>query len=252
MFVSQKLPVASRAETSSTETDLDQLHRSTALRPLFIPGSRRLPCRVHSRYRLFYLPNSGMAHVPRWPRRKKDVAPPTLITTDLSGNNNNSSPSSNKLAAAVAAPAESQPAAAPAPVPSPGQVRSSLHKLKGVFHRSAKRARDSPPASLPHSPAAAPVSVATGNGNGNSNGGNSNGNLNVNVSEIRPVSPLSLKTDAASTMEKATKTPKMPAFLDLPKQGMFVFPCSIQSTLLTVFQKSRIASPRSSGASVIA
>jgi hypothetical protein len=124
---------------------------------------------------------SGMAHLPRFHRRKKDVAAPTLITSDL--------------------PDKSAPAQGGQRSGSPARSFQKLSPFR-VFHRSSgKRARDSPPASLPHSPAAA--SVLPGDG-----------------ADGRPVSPLSLKTDPASEDGlKRTKAPKMPAFLDQSQAG---------------------------------
>jgi hypothetical protein len=74
-----------------------------------------------------------------------------------------------------------------------------------VFHRSSgKRARDSPPASLPHSPAEAHDVLARESADG------------------RPVSPLSLKTDNEGDQgQKAARPPKMPAFLNLSDDGGF-------------------------------
>ncbi|KAK4098695.1 phosphatases II [Parathielavia hyrcaniae] len=121
-----------------------------------------------------------MAHLPRFHRRKKDVAAPTLITSDL--------------------PGRSAPSQANSRSSSPAR---SFHKLSPfrVFHRSSgKRARDSPPASLPHSPAGAPVVAA-------------------DCADGRPVSPLSLKTDSAGDdRQKRAIPPKMPAFLKQRQQ----------------------------------
>ncbi|KAK4242933.1 protein-tyrosine phosphatase-like protein [Achaetomium macrosporum] len=114
-----------------------------------------------------------MAHLPRFHRRKKNVAPPTLITNDLPDKT-----------------------ASPPSDPQSGSSVRSFQKLSPfrVFHRSSgKRARDSPPASHPHSPAAAPVLAG----------------------DDRPVSPLSLKTDPASDdHHKVAKPQKIPAFLN--------------------------------------
>lgn len=75
------------------------------------------------------------------------------------------------------------------------------HKLVGPFRSlirsSAKRARDSPPASLPHSPATtaclAPESLID-----------------------RPVSPMSLKMDPSDQSDRAsTSSFRIPAFLEL-------------------------------------
>lgn len=124
-----------------------------------------------------------MDHLPRFHRRKKDVATPTLITSDLSGKTTS-----------------------PAPDLQPGPPMRPFQKLSPfrVFHRSSgKRARDSPPASLPHSPAAAPV-------------------LPTDTPDGRPVSPLSLKTDPAGDEgQKPANPPKMPAFLEQSEQGGF-------------------------------
>ncbi|KAK4124478.1 phosphatases II [Parathielavia appendiculata] len=121
-----------------------------------------------------------MAHLPRFHRRKKDVAAPTLITSDL--------------------PGRSAPAQGDSRSSSPARSFQKLSPFR-VFHRSSgKRARDSPPASLPHSPAAAPV-VAGESADG------------------RPVSPLSLRSDSAGDDgQKRTKPAKMPAFLKQNQQ----------------------------------
>jgi hypothetical protein len=120
-----------------------------------------------------------MAHLPRFHRRKKNVTAPTLITNDL--------------------PEKTTPSPSD---PQSGSSARSFQKLSPfrVFHRSSgKRARDSPPASHPHSPAAAPVLAG----------------------DARPVSPLSLKTDHASDdHRKVVKPQKMPAFLDQTEEGL--------------------------------
>jgi len=86
----------------------------------------------------------------------------------------------------------------PVPAARPVQKLSPFR----VFHRSSgKRARDSPPASLPHSPAAAAVLAPDSGGD-------------------RPMSPLSLKTDPAREDDPtAPRTLKIPSFLDLSAQG---------------------------------
>ncbi|KAK3901067.1 tyrosine-protein phosphatase [Staphylotrichum tortipilum] len=131
-----------------------------------------------------------MAHLPRFHRRKKEVAPPTLITSDLQGK-------------------ATTPATTSTTTPPPGDLLPSgspMRSLRGlspfrVFQRaSGKRARDSPPASLPHSPASLPV-------------------LAPDCADGRPVSPLSLKMDpAGDDAHKPAQLPqkphKMPAFLD--------------------------------------
>ena len=135
-----------------------------------------------------------MAQLPRFHRRKKEVAAPTLITSDLPGGQTTTTTTISTT-------------------PPPGDLRSGspMRSLRGlspfrVFHRSSgKRARDSPPASLPHSPAAAPV-------------------LTLDCADGRPVSPLSLRTDfAGDEGHKAARPPKIPAFLDQSQQGS-VFP----------------------------
>ncbi|KAK3941346.1 tyrosine-protein phosphatase 1 [Diplogelasinospora grovesii] len=131
-----------------------------------------------------------MDHFPRF-RRKKDVATPTIITNpaklDLSARKATTPP-----------PGDLQPGAVPAPM-RPIQKLSPFR----VFHRSSgKRARDSPPASLPHSPTAAPVLANDG-------------------SAERPISPLSPTTDdtASEAGSRAHKRPpKIPAFLELSVQ----------------------------------
>ncbi|KAH6623527.1 protein-tyrosine phosphatase-like protein [Chaetomium tenue] len=121
-----------------------------------------------------------MAHLPRFHRRKKDGAAPTVMTNDL--------------------PGKTTPP--PGDLP-PGSPKRSFQKLSPfrVFQRSsAKRARDSPPASLPHSPAAAPLPAG-------------------DYADGRPVSPMSLKTNPASDeVQKPINPPKMPAFLDLSRE----------------------------------
>jgi hypothetical protein len=74
-----------------------------------------------------------------------------------------------------------------------------------VFHRSSsKRARDSPPASLPHSPAAGPVVGGDG-------------------ADGRPVSPLSLKTgQAGDESQHVSGRRKMPAFLEQSPHGTYL------------------------------
>ncbi len=132
-----------------------------------------------------------MAQLPRFHRRKKEV--PTLITSDL--------------------PAGQTTTATTTTLPA-GDLRSGspMRSLRGlspfrVFHRSSgKRARDSPPASLPHSPAAAPV-------------------LPLDCADGRPVSPLSLKMDAAADEGQKAARPKIPAFLDQSQEGS-VSPCA--------------------------
>jgi len=130
-----------------------------------------------------------MAQLPRFHRRKKEVAAPTLITSDL-------------------------PKGKTTPPPGDLPSGSPMRSLRGlspfrVFHRSSgKRARDSPPASLPHSPAAAPV-------------------LGGDCADGRPVSPMSLKTDSAGDDgQRAARPPKIPAFLDQSPQGRFPQPLS--------------------------
>ena len=125
-----------------------------------------------------------MDHFPRF-RRKKDVPTPTIITTQ------NGTHLSSKT------------------TPPPGDLQSvpsvrQTQKLSPfrVFHRSsAKRARDSPPASLPHSPVVAAVPAPES-------------------LVDRPVSPLSLKMDLVGDDEASdARPPKIPAFLDLSMQG---------------------------------
>ena len=127
-----------------------------------------------------------MDHLPRFHRRKKDVAAPTLITSDLSGKTT-----------------PPQPDVLPSSPMRPFQKK--LNPLR-VFHRSSgKRARDSPPASLPHSPAAVPV-------------------LAVDGADDRPVSPLSLKMDLGGDDGRKQARPlRIPAFLDQTEQGWFGF-----------------------------
>ncbi|KAK4445016.1 protein-tyrosine phosphatase-like protein [Podospora aff. communis PSN243] len=122
-----------------------------------------------------------MDHFPRF-RRRKDVPSPTIITAALP-NKTTTTPPSGDL----------QPAAPARPVQKLSPFR--------VFHRSSgKRARDSPPASLPHSPAAAAVPGPDGGID-------------------RPVSPLSLRTDPAREDDaKAARALKIPAFLELSQQ----------------------------------
>ncbi|KAK5661737.1 hypothetical protein OQA88_9837 [Cercophora sp. LCS_1] len=124
-----------------------------------------------------------MDHFPRF-RRKKDVPAPTIITSRDGADPGKTTPPPGDLL--VAPPAR------------PVQKLSPFR----VFHRSSgKRARDSPPASLPHSPAAAAVLAPD------------------SVVGERPVSPLSLKADPAGNEEsKLARPPKIPAFLDLSTQ----------------------------------
>ncbi|KAK1753098.1 protein-tyrosine phosphatase-like protein [Echria macrotheca] len=127
-----------------------------------------------------------MSHFPRF-RRKKDVPSPTIITPPRPG-----IIISDKT---TAAPADTS------------SITTNLQVQKlspfRVFHRSSgKRARDSPPASLPHSPAAAAV-------------------LAPDSALDRPVSPLSLKTDPSGDDEhRHARPPKIPFFLDLSLQDI--------------------------------
>ncbi|KAK4143019.1 tyrosine-protein phosphatase 1 [Dichotomopilus funicola] len=137
-----------------------------------------------------------MEHLGRFHRRKKDSSTtPTIITSNIPDNTTPAVPPSTQT-----------------DVPSAPPMRT-LQKLSPfrVFQRSSgKRARDSPPASLPHSPAAAPVA-----GNGAADG--------------RPVSPLSLQAETAGNDEaRSLAPPKMPKFLDVRLAGdpaLFVFSC---------------------------
>ncbi|KAH6615619.1 protein-tyrosine phosphatase-like protein [Chaetomium sp. MPI-SDFR-AT-0129] len=129
-----------------------------------------------------------MEHLARFHRRKKDSSTtPTIITSDIPDNTTPAVPPSTQT-----------------DVPSAPPMRT-LQKLSPfrVFQRSSgKRARDSPPASLPHSPAAAPVA-----GNGAADG--------------RPVSPLSLQAETAGNDEaRSLAPPKMPKFLDVGIEEM--------------------------------
>ncbi|KAK4166571.1 protein-tyrosine phosphatase-like protein [Cladorrhinum sp. PSN259] len=145
-----------------------------------------------------------MAHLPRpFHRRKKDAAGPTLITNDLAGS-----------AAAGAGKITPPPGDLVQPPPESPMRQGTLQKLSPfrVFARSsAKRARDSPPASLPHSPAAAVAPVRES-------------------VDGRPVSPLSLKADAMAEngqqqnhqqiQKPGSNKAKRPAFLDLSEQDI--------------------------------
>ncbi|KAL2163481.1 hypothetical protein VTH06DRAFT_5539, partial [Thermothelomyces fergusii] len=121
-----------------------------------------------------------MANLPRLHRRKKDVAPPTLITNDLP---RKSTQSSTDLP--------------PSPPRRPFQKLSPFR----VFHRSSgKRARDSPPESLPHPPPAGPPPPPPP----------------ADCADGRPGSPRSLKMEAADDeAPRPARQYKMPAFLDL-------------------------------------
>ncbi|KAK3385015.1 protein-tyrosine phosphatase-like protein [Podospora didyma] len=128
-----------------------------------------------------------MDHFPRF-RRKKVVAVPTIITPATKA----------ALTGTATPPADPQPATVARPVLTrPAQKLSPFR----VFHRtSGKRARDSPPASLPHSPVAAAA-------------------LAPDSATERPVSPLSLKIETSSDGEtKAGRGFNIPAFLDLSEQ----------------------------------
>lgn len=132
-------------------------------------------------------PFSVMEHFPRF-RRKKDIAPPPLITPNNIDTMRQTTPPPSDLH----------------PVVPPIAPIRTVQKLSpfNLFHRSSgKRARDSPPASLPHSPAAAAV-------------------FSPDSIAGRPVSPLSLKTDATGGRDDhAARPPKIPAFLELSPQG---------------------------------
>ncbi|KAJ4293000.1 tyrosine protein phosphatase 1 [Collariella sp. IMI 366227] len=122
-----------------------------------------------------------MDRLQRFHRRKKDLPSPTIITNDL--------------------PTKTTPQGDRPTTDSP--MRSSLRGLSPFrrFHRSSgKRARDSPPASLPHSPAVAPGPTVDG-------------------ADGRPVSPLSLKMDHSEGQKLSPrKRVKMPAFLEQSPQ----------------------------------
>ncbi|KAK3985897.1 protein-tyrosine phosphatase-like protein [Cladorrhinum sp. PSN332] len=152
-----------------------------------------------------------MAHLPRpFHRRKKDAAAgPPLITNDLAG-------SGTAAGKTTPPPPVGRDLAQQPQAPESPMRQGTLQKLSPfrVFARSsAKRARDSPPASLPHSPAAAVVPVRES-------------------VDGRPVSPLSLKAadamnesaqqqHAAQTpIQKTGLKPKRPAFLDLSEQDI--------------------------------
>lgn len=197
--MTQNAQITTELHTSLTWPSTYHRAYSNRLRNLHPPSQRALttfllrpqllsPQPITSTHQQRRIRDRGMAHLPRFHRRKKDAAAPTLITNDL--------------------PGKTTPP--PGDLP-PGSPRRSFQKLSPfrVFQRSsAKRARDSPPASLPHSPAAAPLPA----------GGYADG---------RPVSPMSLKTDPAGDEgQKPTKPPKMPAFLDQSREGWFFSPPS--------------------------
>lgn len=127
----------------------------------------------------------GMDHLPRFHRRKRDVAPPALITSNLSGKT-------------TPPPGDLQPM-------SPFRPLQKLSPFK-VFHRSSgKRARDSRPDSAPLPPAVASVPAR-------------------DSSEGRAGSPasMSMQTDAAAGEgQKPARPPKMPAFLNQTERGGF-------------------------------
>ncbi|KAM7183729.1 tyrosine-protein phosphatase 1 [Naviculisporaceae sp. PSN 640] len=132
-----------------------------------------------------------MDHFPRF-RRKKDVAPPpTLITpNDIDAVRKTTPP-----------PGDHHPAPQPAASMRASQKLSPFR----VFQRSSgKRARDSPPASLPHSPATAPA-------------------FTPDSIAGRPVSPLSLKTEhLGGQYGDGGRPPKIPAFLELSPQDIML------------------------------
>ncbi|KAK4179347.1 hypothetical protein QBC36DRAFT_287623, partial [Triangularia setosa] len=118
-----------------------------------------------------------MAHLPRFRRAKKELpASPPLITNGLPGPSASTSNNSADPNSKITPP----PGDLPLPVPeSPLRpFGGKLSPFTRVFHRSQKRARDSPPASLPHSPLAAAVPISS-------------------LADGRPVSPLSLKMDTS-------------------------------------------------------
>ncbi|KAK0721495.1 protein-tyrosine phosphatase-like protein [Apiosordaria backusii] len=132
----------------------------------------------------------AMAHLPRF-RRKKDVPlGPPLITNGLPGQGSNTSASLNSASLNSASDPNGKitppPGDLPLPVPeSPLRpFGGKLSPFSRVFHRSQKRARDSPPASLPHSPLAAAAPVSS-------------------LADGRPVSPLSLKMDTSGLLSAA-------------------------------------------------
>ncbi|KAK3321572.1 protein-tyrosine phosphatase-like protein, partial [Apodospora peruviana] len=142
-----------------------------------------------------------MEHFPRFRRKKDLVAPPTLITPA----NDNTTDATARTT--TPSPGEVQPATATA---APAAMMRPVQKLSPfrVFHRSSgKRARDSPPASLPHSPTAAAVLDPD------------------SAIADRPVSPMSFKTDATGDHQQeqeAGRAPKIPTFLELSQQEIML------------------------------
>jgi len=179
-----------------------QFQRSLPRRSLAYSTTRRIPPSI-----------ARMEHFPRF-RRRKDVPSPTIITSTIG----------STLSSRTTPP--------PGDLPTATQVRP-VQKLSPfrVFHRSSgKRTRDSPPASLPHSPAAAAVPGPDSNGD-------------------RPVSPLSLKTDPTTEDEpQSARPPKIPSFLDLSVQGEYwilagqAYTHPRKLTAVSALQRSRTSS----------
>ncbi|KAK0673679.1 protein-tyrosine phosphatase-like protein [Cercophora samala] len=129
-----------------------------------------------------------MAHLPRFRRAKKELpASPPLITNGLPGPSNNSTTTTTTTtdpnSGGKITPPPGDLSLLPVPESPLRPFGGKLSPFSRVFHRSQKRARDSPPASMPHSPLATAAAAATAPMAGSVDG--------------RPVSPLSLKMDTS-------------------------------------------------------
>lgn len=192
----------------------------------------------HIKRRLFLLSSPPsmptMAHLPRFRRAKKELpAGPPLITNGLAGSSSSNNNSTTDPTGKITPP----PGDLPLPVP-----ESPLRPFGGkfspfsrVFHRSQKRARDSPPASMPHSPlATAPVAGSvdgrpvsplslkmdtSGLQTAGENNGESGQQLLQVPQQLKEKPSSSLSSSSSSSLLRVPKQVKMPAFLESNEIG---------------------------------
>ena len=174
----------------------NSLHRLQNLALASISPTSRIPLRSIATFGQ----RAIMDRFPRFRRHKKDAvvpaapptstgAPPVSPTDTKAAGNRTPSPGSQTL---------------PVPPP-PSRDRPSRSPFRGLHLRSsAKRARESPPGSLPQSPNASFL-VADGN----------NGHIRSPLS-----APLPSRRSTGNTVSTTRNgTPKIPAFLDLTDQS---------------------------------